>query len=97
MKTKTLPSLANGLEDVIVRARTNLVPFGAGYLQYLNTAASMDDDEPARRSMQQPVRYLTAVEPMIEPAPRGDSVRQVGELPSLREAVAALRHKILVS
>ena len=95
MKTKTLTSLANGLEDVIIRARTNFVPFGAGYLQYLNVAASMDEEEPARRPMQQPVRYLTAVEPVGEP--RGDSARQVSGLPSLREAVTALRQKILAS
>ncbi len=101
MKTIIKNSGASDLESVMVRPLTNVLPFGAGYLRYLTTVASLDAEEPSRPTMQQPVRYLAAVEPMDGGVARWETVggtsRASAHAISLREAVISLRNKIRAS
>lgn len=102
MKTIIKPSASDTLESAMIKPVSNILPFGAGYLRYLTTVASMDEDEPVRSGMQQPVRYLAAVEPMMEAGVArweavGGTSRSSVHTSSLREAVIALRQKIRAS
>ena len=104
MKTTIKNITASDLEAIMVRPLANALPFGTGYLRYLSTAASMDEEEPSnsRLTMQQPVRYLGAVEPMMDGGLArwetvGTAARTSVQAPSLREAVISLRNKILAS
>ena len=62
----------------------------------------MDEEEPARSGVLQPVRYLAAVEPMVDAGvarweTAGGTSRSAGQASSLREAVISLRQKIRAS
>ena len=102
MKTTIGFAPSNSLESVMIKPLTNPLPFGAGYLRYLTTVASMDEEEPARSGVAQPVRYLAAVEPMVDASVArweavGGTSRTSGQASSLREAVISLRRKIQAS
>jgi len=98
MKTTIKTSAPNTLESVMIKPRSNILPFGAGYLNFLTKAAAMDEEEPASRSLRhQPVRYLAAVESAMEVPGHGRAAAKVSAMPSLHEAVVALRNKIRVS
>ena len=71
MKTKMKNSTAETLESVMIKPRSTGLAFGAGYLQYLTTTAAYDDELTTRPAFQQPVRYLGAVEPMMDAATAG--------------------------
>ncbi|MDB6074036.1 MAG: hypothetical protein JWO89_1676 [Verrucomicrobiaceae bacterium] len=104
MKTTIQSNAASDLGSVLVRPLSNALSFGTGYLRYLSAAASMDEDEPAnsKPAMHQPVRYLGAVEPMVDGRLArwetvGNAARVSAQAASLREAVISLRNKILAS
>ncbi len=102
MKSIIASAASSSLESVMIKSPANPLPFGAGYLRYLTTMASMDEEEPARSGMQQPVRYLAAVEPMMDAGVArwetvGGTARTAGQASSLREAVISLRRKIQAS
>ena len=96
MKTIFKTSASFSAESAVVSPPLNVLPFGAGYRRYLAAAASMDEEEPAGTvTMLQPVRYLAAVEPIGDGF--GTSKDDEKSAPTLRDAVIALRQKILAS
>ena len=118
MKTTIKTSAPNSLEAVMIKPQSRSLAFGAGYLHYLTTTAMYDEEEPARTGLQQPVRYLAAVEPMLDAgssqweqigismrrtlgdglkAAISSAARPAEQVPSLRDAVIALRQRILAS
>ena len=98
MKTISKSSASSSLDSALIKPNTNILPFGSGYRQYLLATASMDQEEPAGPLMKQPLRYLGAVEPLGSEASGGwQEASGQAETLSLRDAVIALRQKILIS
>ncbi len=62
MKTLTSASL----DSMLIKPVASPLVFGAGYLQYLSSTAAYDDELASRTAFPQPVRYLGAVDAMME-------------------------------
>ena len=98
MKTISKSSAPISLDAALIKPDSNILPFGSGYRQYLMATASMDAEEPSAPLMKQPLRYLGSVEPLGDDASRHwQETSGQGEALSLRDAVIALRQKILIS